>query len=298
MFCAPLRSDMKYRPLPPAAHIGHASFAPPLRELFVTRAGPRGRGAHDPDLALVEMAVPLAPPLRRGVGAGGDRHRLAAGRRRREILRRVPVRRDRHRRAAVDADAVDVEHPGNLVAVRLKQHRLAVGRPAAHQLVRVVEREPRHVAAREREHVHVAVPRASGGEGEPLAVRREQRARFGGGMRHEQPRVAAARPALPRCRRRSRTRSWNRREKCPARRRTGERICRREVLVRQRRARAQSRRHDENSAAPAVTRQQSALCHARHLFLSSSSCKTPTRRACPCPGTARRAPSSPASARP
>ena len=30
MFCAPLRSDMKYSPLPPAAHIGHASFAPPL----------------------------------------------------------------------------------------------------------------------------------------------------------------------------------------------------------------------------------------------------------------------------
>ncbi len=162
------------------------------RELFVTRAGPRGRGAHDPDLALVEMAVPLAPPLRRGVGAGGDGHRLAAGRRRREILRRVPVRRDRHRRPAFDADAVDVQHPGNLVAVRLKQHRLAVGGPAAHQLVRVVVREPRHVAAREREHVHVAVPRASGGEGEPLAVRREQRARLGGGMRHEQPRVAAA----------------------------------------------------------------------------------------------------------
>src|SRR5947208_16799730 len=30
MFCAPLRSDMKYSPLPPAAHIGQASFAPPL----------------------------------------------------------------------------------------------------------------------------------------------------------------------------------------------------------------------------------------------------------------------------
>ena len=59
---------MKYSALPSAAHIGHASFAPP----FVTWRVP-GRGtartlSHEPDLALVEMAVALAPPLRSGVG--------------------------------------------------------------------------------------------------------------------------------------------------------------------------------------------------------------------------------------
>ena len=143
------------------------------------------------------MAVPFAPPLRSGVGARGDRHRLAARRRRGEVLRRVAIGGDRHRRAAVRAHAVDVEHARDLVAVGLEEHRLAVRRPSGHQLVRIVERQPRDVTGRERQHVDVAVAGAGRGEREPFAVGREQRARLGRRMRHEQPRVAAAGGHLP-----------------------------------------------------------------------------------------------------
>ena len=78
----------------------------------------RGAVAHQPDLALVEMAVALAPPLRSRVGARGNRHHVTARRRRGEVFGRVAIRGHRHRRAAVGGNAIDIEHPGDLVAVR------------------------------------------------------------------------------------------------------------------------------------------------------------------------------------
>ena len=117
MFCAPLRSDMKYSPFRRPPHIGHASLAPP----FVICCKQRAARARDhPDLAFVEVTVPFAPPLRSGIGPRGDRNASPAGGRSGEIFGGVPIRRDCHRRAAVGTDAVDVEHSRNVVAGRQK----------------------------------------------------------------------------------------------------------------------------------------------------------------------------------
>ena len=161
------------------------------------RAGCRRGLLDQPDLALVEMAVPLAPPLRAGVRARRDRQRVAARRGRREVLRRVAIGGGRHRRAALGAHAIDVEHARHFVAVRRQVHELPVRRPAGHQLVRIVEGQPRQIAARERQDVHVAATGARGGERQTISVWRKQRPRFRCGMRHQQPRIAAARGHFP-----------------------------------------------------------------------------------------------------
>ena len=250
------------------------------------------------------MAVPLAPPLRSGVGARGDRDRVARRRRRREVLGRVAIGRDRHRRAAVGADAVDVEHAGDLVAARL---RSSTDLPSAdhprHQLVRIVERQPRELAAGEREDVDVAVAGARRGEREPLAVGREQRPRFGRRMRHEQPRVAAARRHFPD------VAAADERDRRAVGRdaRLGERGQRRAPVARR------LRFAGLKPCATTMRDEQRARSIINSFFITAlspepqplvptsdpcSSCRTPKRRACPCRDTARRAPSSRASARP
>ena len=119
-----------------AAAIGHevaSSVAAPHRPRVLGAAarhrliGRRGAADLDePNLALVEMTVAVAPPLRPRVGARRDRDRVASRRRRREVLRRVAIGGHRHRRAAVDRDAIDVRHAGDVVTARREVHPLAV----------------------------------------------------------------------------------------------------------------------------------------------------------------------------
>src|SRR4029450_5908663 len=82
----------------PAATVGHEeqrlAIAAPhrprilratLRDLRV-RWSPGRRVPHQPNLALVEMTVSCAPPLRAGVGARGDRDDVTGRRGRSKIL--------------------------------------------------------------------------------------------------------------------------------------------------------------------------------------------------------------------
>src|SRR5581483_3949661 len=117
-----------------AAAVGHEIHGGPVRAPHrprVLRAASGDllvlRAAYDPDFALVEMAVTVSPPLGAGEAARGDRERVAGGRGGAEILRREPVRRDRHRRPAVYADAVDVGHAAQVVAAGREVHERSVG---------------------------------------------------------------------------------------------------------------------------------------------------------------------------
>ena len=143
------------------------------------------------------MTVAVAPPLRAGVGARGDRQHVAGRRGHGEVFGGVAVRRHRHRRAALGVHAVDIEHARELVAVRREVQPLRIRRPAGHELGRVVEGQAREITGRQPEQVDVAAAGARRGEGEALAVGRIQRPRLGRRVRHEQAGVAAARGHFP-----------------------------------------------------------------------------------------------------
>ena len=161
------------------------------------------------------------------------------------------------------------------MAVGLKQHRSPVARPPARRSSLASSNVRRVTSPRgEGQHVDVAVAGARGREGEPLAVGRKQRPRFGRRMRHEQARFAAARRAPPRCRRRSRTRSSSRLERCRVPRMTATPTSTREAAEP---GRPECR--DEIQPPAGVRRH-------RRPSTASSSC-SPTAQKAPVPGDAR-----------
>ena len=153
--------------------------------------------ALDPDLALVEMARALAPPLGRSDAPRREGEGRSVRRRGRKKLAGVAVGRDRHGRAAFRRNAVDVVHAGDVPAVRREVDPLAVGRPGIELLVGVVVGQALQLSRVERQDVNVAVARAVRGKGEPFAVGGEERARLGRRVRDEEVRRAAGRGRRP-----------------------------------------------------------------------------------------------------
>ncbi len=154
----------------------------------------RSRGIVDEiDFAFVEMAVAFAPPLGRAGAARGDRENFSIRRGRREKFIRITIGSDRHGSAALNADAINVVHAGNIVARRLEIDPAAIMRPACGLLVRVVIGEPAEIPGGESEDVDIAISRSSGRKRELATVWRKERTRFDRRMGDEQVRFAAGR---------------------------------------------------------------------------------------------------------
>ena len=155
------------------------------------------------------MTVAVAPPLRPGVGARGDRQHVARRSGRRRSIRWCsgpppPASACRPRRSRGRRRTRPRARGCSTRSTATSQS----GDQPVTSSARIVEGQPREIAGRQREQVDVAAAGARRGEGEALAVGRIQRPRLGRRVRHEQAGVAAARAALPRCRRRSRRR-WS-----------------------------------------------------------------------------------------
>src|SRR5439155_21147843 len=89
---------------PHRPHFLSSAFA----DLFVTRLGAK---AHQPNFALVDVAVALAPPLREAEPVPGESDRATIRRGSAEIFTHESVGGHFHRRPAIDSDAEDVVHP-------------------------------------------------------------------------------------------------------------------------------------------------------------------------------------------
>ncbi len=76
----------------------------------------RGAVLCKPDLALIEVAVPLAPPLPRSDAARRESDRATIGRGRGPVFAGVSVGAHRHGSASLERDPIDVVHPGDVVA--------------------------------------------------------------------------------------------------------------------------------------------------------------------------------------
>ena len=136
-----------------------------------------------PDLGFVQVAVPLPPPLAAGHAARRKRQRPAVGCGRREVLRGVPIGAHLHGSAALARDAVDVVHPRDIARRGREVHPAAVGRPAFHQLARIIERQALQLAAGKGQEVDIAVAGAHRAEGQVFAVGRVMRRKLGGRVR-------------------------------------------------------------------------------------------------------------------
>ena len=176
---------------------GAAPHRPEILRAAVRQGTPRrrrvGRGeVAQPDLRLVEMAVPVAPPLPRRVAARRHRQRSAVGRRRGEELVGVAIAADGRRRAAGGRDAVHVVHAAReIVRAREEVQVFPVARPAVELIRSVVVRHAPDVARRERQHVDVAAARARRHERQLRLVGRIDGMRLVRGVRDEEPRLAA-----------------------------------------------------------------------------------------------------------
>ena len=103
------------------------------------------------------MAVTFAPPLTRGDTARGKRECLPVRRRRAEKLVRVTIGADRHRRAAVHTDAIEIVETTDVAAGGREIDPTAVARPAIELIEAVVEGETFKIAGCERQQIDVAV---------------------------------------------------------------------------------------------------------------------------------------------
>ena len=115
------------------------------------------------------MAVP--PPLSGCASPRGDRERASVGRGSREELVGIPIAADRHGRAAVRRNPIDIIHiAGKLVRIREEVQPLAIARPAVELIESVVVGHAPDVAGRKRQDVDVAAASARRHERKPGLV--------------------------------------------------------------------------------------------------------------------------------
>ena len=147
----------------------------------------------DPEFRFVEMRMALPPPLTGAVAARGKRQPLSVRRWRREEFAGVTVGADRHRRAPLDTDTVDVVHPRDVATRRRKVDPAAVTRPPIESIEAIVERQLPKRPGREGQQVDVAATCAIRDEGQASAVGRVDGSLLVRLMRDQQACFAATR---------------------------------------------------------------------------------------------------------
>ena len=141
--------------------------------------------------------MPVTPPLRVADASRGERHGRSVGSGRCLKFVRETVGADRHRRASVGTDAIDVVLAAHVVRAGGKVNPLAVARPGVELLGSVVERQALQFIGRQREDVNVASAGPCGHERQLRAVRRIERSRLFGRMRDQYVCFTPARGSHP-----------------------------------------------------------------------------------------------------
>ncbi len=160
-------------------------------EIDQTLVGGSGSVVAHPDLGFIQMAVPVAPPLRIAHTPRRERHRVAVRRRGRLKLVGEAIGTDGHRSASLGAHPVEVVLAPDVVGAVREVEPLAVARPGVELIQAVIESDALQISRGQREHIDIAVSRARGDEGQSLPVRRVQRPGLVGGMRDQQVRFAS-----------------------------------------------------------------------------------------------------------
>ena len=162
------------------------------RHQHPVRAARRNR--FQPDLRLVDMRMPVAPPLRIRNSLRHQRNLLTVRRGRRLKLVHIPLSRNLKRRATCRLHPKNIALPRDVVFTRGEVNPLPIRRPAI-QPIRAIgstSAAARFTIRQRQAHTRSAEPARVDVNASLRPIRRVQRPSLSRGMRHQQMRFSAA----------------------------------------------------------------------------------------------------------